>query len=75
MTQIASSVAVNLLGPKRFLAILIFVSSVATILLPVFSKLHPSFVILLRVLAGAAQVRIRKQNLFLFIYSFYNPIL
>jgi len=55
LTQIASSIAVNLLGPKRFLAIVIFVSSVATMLLPVFSTLHPSFVILLRVLTGAAQ--------------------
>jgi MFS family permease len=56
LTQIASSVAVNFLGPKKFLAILIFVSSIATIFIPVFSKLHPSVVILLRVLAGAAQV-------------------
>ncbi len=56
LTQVASSVAVNLLGPKRFLAILIFISSIATILLPMFAKLHPSFVIFLRVVAGAAQV-------------------
>ncbi|UJR30737.1 hypothetical protein I4U23_018257 [Adineta vaga] len=55
LTQVASSVAVNIFGPKRFLALLIFISSFATILLPVFSKLHPSFVILLRVVAGAAQ--------------------
>ncbi|CAF4221023.1 unnamed protein product, partial [Adineta steineri] len=55
LTQVASSVAVNLLGPKRFLAILIFISSAATMLLPIFAKLHPSFVILIRVVAGAAQ--------------------
>ncbi|CAF3353503.1 unnamed protein product [Rotaria sp. Silwood2] len=55
LTQIVSSVVVNLLGPKRFLALLIFLSSISTILLPVFAKFHPSVVILLRVLAGAAQ--------------------
>ncbi|CAF1012488.1 unnamed protein product [Adineta steineri] len=55
LTQVASSVAVNLLGPKRFLAILIFISSAATMLLPIFAKFHPSFVILIRVVAGAAQ--------------------
>ncbi|CAF1132130.1 unnamed protein product [Adineta ricciae] len=55
LTQVASSVAVNLLGPKRFLALLIFASSMATILLPIFSKLHPSLVIALRIVAGAAQ--------------------
>ncbi|CAF4792009.1 unnamed protein product [Rotaria sp. Silwood1] len=55
LTQIASSVVVNLIGPKRFLALLIFLSSLSTLLLPIFSKFHPSIVVLLRVLAGAAQ--------------------
>ncbi|CAF1055789.1 unnamed protein product [Adineta ricciae] len=55
LTQVASSVAVNIFGPKRFLALLIFFSSMATMLLPIFSKFHPSIVILLRVVAGAAQ--------------------
>lgn len=56
MTQVVSSVAVNFLGPRRFLAILIFISSLATVLIPMVSKLHPSLVIILRVVAGAAQV-------------------
>jgi len=63
MTQVVSSVAVNILGPKRFLAILIFVSSLATILIPVFSKFHSAFVIILRILAGAAQVRANRYDL------------
>ncbi|CAF2682203.1 unnamed protein product [Rotaria sp. Silwood2] len=48
LTQIPSSVVVNILGPKRFLAILILVSSIATLCLPIVSKFHPFFVILLR---------------------------
>ncbi|CAF1111366.1 unnamed protein product [Rotaria sordida] len=55
LTQIISSVIVNSLGPRRFLAILIFISSISTVLLPIFSKFHPSFVVVLRILAGAAQ--------------------
>ncbi|CAF3679805.1 unnamed protein product [Rotaria socialis] len=55
LTQIPSSVAVNILGPKRFLAILILVSSAATLLVPLVSNLHPAAVILLRIVAGAAQ--------------------
>lgn len=64
LTQIAASVIVNYLGAKRFLALLIFTSSAATALLPVFSSLHPSFVTLLRVVAGAAQVH-EEENLIL----------
>ncbi len=56
LTQIASSVIVNCLGPKRFLAIVILLSSIATLLLPLLASFHPAFVIFLRVLAGAAQV-------------------
>lgn len=56
LTQIASSIVVNFLGPKRFLAILIFTSSAATMCIPVVASMHPSLVTLLRVLAGAAQV-------------------
>jgi len=55
LTQIASSIIVNFLGPKRFLAILIFTSSAATMCIPVVAAMHPSLVTLLRVLAGAAQ--------------------
>ncbi|CAF4782440.1 unnamed protein product [Rotaria magnacalcarata] len=55
LTQIPSSVAVNILGPKRFLAIVILVSSAATLLVPLVSNLHPAAVILLRIVAGAAQ--------------------
>ncbi|CAF4108806.1 unnamed protein product [Rotaria sordida] len=55
LTQIASSVAVNIFGPKQFLAMLICVSSIATLLLPVVSKFGSSLVVLLRVVAGAAQ--------------------
>ncbi|CAF0921048.1 unnamed protein product [Rotaria sordida] len=55
LTQIASSVAVNIFGPKQFLAMLICVSSIATLLLPIVSKFGSAFVILLRVVAGAAQ--------------------
>ena len=60
LTQVASSVAVNFFGPKRFLALLIFISSVAVMTIPIVSNFHPSFVIMLRVLAGAAQVRRRQ---------------
>ncbi|CAF1315247.1 unnamed protein product [Adineta steineri] len=55
LTQIASSIAVTYFGPKRFLAMLIFMSSLATLLLPVISTWSSPFIILLRVVAGAAQ--------------------
>ncbi|CAF4435176.1 unnamed protein product, partial [Adineta steineri] len=56
LTQIASSIAVTYFGPKRFLALLIFMSSLATLLLPVISTWSSPFIVLLRIIAGAAQV-------------------
>ncbi|CAF1171597.1 unnamed protein product [Adineta steineri] len=55
LTQIASSIAVTYFGPKRFLALLIFMSSLATVLLPIISTWSSPFIILLRIVAGAAQ--------------------
>lgn len=58
-TQILSSLLVNLFGPKRFLALLILISSVATLLIPLVSNLNEYAVIALRIVAGAAQVCIK----------------
>ncbi|CAF4026783.1 unnamed protein product [Adineta steineri] len=55
LTQIVSSIAVTYFGPKRFLAMLIFMSSLATLVLPVISTWSSPFIILLRIIAGAAQ--------------------
>jgi hypothetical protein len=54
LTHAPASIAVNLVGPKRFFAFIIFFSSIFTGLLPLFPRLKVTM--LLRFLIGAAQV-------------------
>ena len=56
LTQVLSSLVVRLLGARRLLGLLIFVSSTATLLIPIFSQFNSWLVIFLRILAGVAQV-------------------
>ncbi|CAF4986417.1 unnamed protein product [Rotaria magnacalcarata] len=55
LTQVISSVIVNKMGPQRFLALVIFISSLSTLMIPILSEFHPSGVVVARVIAGAAQ--------------------
>ncbi|CAF1297990.1 unnamed protein product [Didymodactylos carnosus] len=55
LTQVAGGIAVNYLGPQKFIAIVVFLSSLCTLLLPMVALVNSAIVIILRVITGASQ--------------------
>ncbi|CAF0764635.1 unnamed protein product, partial [Didymodactylos carnosus] len=55
LTQVASGIIGLYIGPRIFYSFIVCLSSLCTILVPIIAKLHPSVMVLSRIIMGAAQ--------------------